>query len=161
MRLTVCSPPWSCLQSWTSSRMPTLPDLERGGGHRKGEEDGPDPTPPQAGPMAVTAPLPVKKGYGKCGMVQSSILLLSLLWDLLSGGTPKVSFLMGMVPCCCLSCLGHLAALPWNTWRCHGCRHPENTALGVPQLPCHHGGGGSLPKAIFGIPLLHGRCHHN
>lgn len=96
--------------------MPTLPDLERGGGHRKGEEEGPDPTPPQAGPMAVTAPLPVKKGYGKCGMVQSSILLLSLLWDLLSGGTPKVSFLRwGWCPVAACHALGTLL-------HCHGTR---------------------------------------
>lgn len=60
-------------------------------------------------------------------------------------------FEVGMMPCCCLSCLGHLAALPGNTQRCHGCHHHKNPALGV-----HHGGRGSLPKAIFGIPQYMG-----
>lgn len=54
--------------------------------------------------------------------------------------------------CCCLSRLGHLAALPGNTGQCHGCCHHENTALGVPQLPCHRGVRGSLPKPFLASP---------
>lgn len=160
MRLTVCSPPWSCLQSWTSSRMPTWSRRgwwaqEKGrGGTRSypstGRTNGCDCTSPCEeriwqvwdGPVFHPSPVPPVGS--------------ALRWH------PQSEFFeVGMMPCRCLSCLGHLAALPWNTWRCHGCRHPENTALGVPQLPCHHGGGGSLPKAIFGIPPLHGQCHHN
>lgn len=154
-RLSVCSPPWSCLQSWTSSRLPTLPDQEGGGEHRKGGEEGPDPISPQAR----------TDGYACSSPYEERTLQV---WDgplLHASPVPPVGsaprwqplgdfffFEVAMMPCCCLSRLGHLAALPGNTLRCHGCHHHENTVLGVPQLSCHHAGRGSLPKGKFGIP---------
>lgn len=161
MCLAVCSPPWSCLHSWTSFRLPTLPDLEGGGGHRKGGEEGADLSSPQAGLMAMTAALPVKKGHLHVGWSSppcSSSLSCGICSQV---AAPKWFFFEeGMMSCCCLSRLGHLAALPGNTGQCHGCCHHENTALSVPNCratvvsedPC---------QSHFWHPLLRGQYHHN
>lgn len=91
------------------------------------------------------------------GMVQSFLLLLSLLWDLLPDGNPKVIYFWGGNDALLL------LVLPWAPC----CIAREYTV--VPRLPSPQEHGAWCPpwseripaQSHFWHPPIHGQCHHS